>query len=213
MPTEADLHAMRLYQAIMEEVKIRALSINGLTANIGGLPPPIVRESCFLQLRMVCELTALGCLVAHGDIEATKTPKLQKAYQADDILNALERMHPEFFPAPVVMTTVRVGHHHFDNRPPDFLTKQELLSLYHKCGRVLHRGSVRGLIKPQMPHQGNFPDVEPWAQKILNLLSVHRIVRIGNQFVFIARLDEGGVVKVSIVESFAPTATCLPVSA
>ncbi len=165
--TQDDLNAMGLYQAILEEMKLRTLSISGSTANPGFLPSPVVRESCFLQLRMPCELIALGCLVAHGDIEATRTTKLQKAWQADDILNALERLHPDFFPTPVVKTAIGPGQLHFANRTPDFLTKQELLSLFQKCGRELHRGSVRSLMKPRMPHQTNFPDINLWGQKIV----------------------------------------------
>ena len=54
-----------------------------------------IHELCFLQLRMLCELIALGCLTAHGDLE---TGKLKKAYEADEIIGRLQRLHPHFYP-------------------------------------------------------------------------------------------------------------------
>ena len=73
-----DQAALNLYLSLMEEAKIRAFSINNATNVPNRLPPPLVREYCFLQLRMLCELIALGCLVAHSDIKATQAKSFQK---------------------------------------------------------------------------------------------------------------------------------------
>ena len=100
MATQADLNAAQLYTAIMEEAKSRALSINTVTGPGLALPVVLRREFCFLQLRMLCELIALGCLVAHGDIEETKLATFQKAYNAGDIINRLGKLHPAFYPSP-----------------------------------------------------------------------------------------------------------------
>jgi hypothetical protein len=64
--------ALDLYTNLMEEAKIRLLTVSAATDRI-VLPAPILREFCFLQFRMVCELIALACLTAHGEIgTATK---------------------------------------------------------------------------------------------------------------------------------------------
>jgi hypothetical protein len=63
--------SINLYAAIMEEAKLRLNSIDMALGGATILPHQLVREFCFLQLRMLCELIALGCLTAHGDIEAT----------------------------------------------------------------------------------------------------------------------------------------------
>jgi hypothetical protein len=104
MPTKSDEAAKDLYQSIMVEVMIRAYSINTATNTPTTIPQALIREYCFLQLRMLCELIALGCLVAHGDI--TKTKYFQKAYKGDDILQRLEKLHPDFF-SPVSWETAR----------------------------------------------------------------------------------------------------------
>ena len=102
MPTASDEKAKDLYQSIMTEVMIRTYSINTATKTPTEIPQALIREYCFLQLRMLCELIALGCLVAHGDI--TKTKYFQKAYKADDILKRLEDLHPSFYPYPFKAT-------------------------------------------------------------------------------------------------------------
>lgn len=187
----------------MEEVKARAASINTITNSPNGLPSPLVREFCFLQLRMLCELIALGCLVAHGDIEATKASSFQKAYKADDILKRLETLHPNFYPIPRKPV---FGNNslHLDDYDADFLTKKDLITLYGKSGDVLHKGNLRRLISPRTPIQNIYPEISKWGQKILNLLSVHTISRIGNDFHFLTFLEAaqmGGNVLVSLAES------------
>jgi hypothetical protein len=73
MVTKKQNEAINLYAAIMEEAKIRLNSIDMALAGTTILPHQLVREFCFLQLRMLCELIALGCLTAHGDVvEATQ---------------------------------------------------------------------------------------------------------------------------------------------
>ena len=203
MPTTDDEKAMALYLSIMEEAKIRAYSINTITNNPIGLPPPLVREYCFLQLRMLCELIALGCLVAHGDIKETKAKDFQKAYKADDILKRLGELHPAFYPVPVTPVFGNASVH-LEVIETGFLTKSDLIELYGKCGDVLHKGNLRRLLSPRIPSQTNFPDINNWGQKTLNLLSSHRISRVGGNFHFVTFLEAaqaGGNVLMSIAES------------
>lgn len=209
MANKNDVEASKLYLSIMEEVKIRAYSMNTARNIPNGLPPPLIREYCFLQLRMLCELIALGCLVAHGDIQESKAKDFQKAYKADDILKRLEALHPDFYPVPVKPT--------FGNNSVDleaitsgFLTKPELITLYGKCGDVLHKGNLRRLLSPRMPSQTNFPDIDVWGQKMLNLLSAHRLIRRGSRFGFLTFLEvtqNGGNVQVGFFESPQPSAS------
>ena len=82
MATKRQLSAMDLYANLMAEVKVRMTSIEMACSGQTGLPGPLVREFCFLQLRLICELIALGCLTAHGDIKATQSKKWGKEYSA-----------------------------------------------------------------------------------------------------------------------------------
>ena len=84
-----------------------------------------------------------------------------------------------------------------------FLTKPELISLYGRCGDVLHKGTLDRVINPR-PFKMDYLDIIDWGQKILNLMSVHRIKRIGGKFNFVIALehrDVGGNVSGWITES------------
>lgn len=187
----------------MEEVKIRASSMNTATSVANGLPPQFVREYCFLQLRMLCELIALGCLVAHGDMAETNTKEFQKAYKADEIVKRLEALHPDFYPVPV-KPTFGESSIHLDIIETGYLKKAELIELYGKCGDVLHRGNLRKLISPKTTLHASYRDISDWGQKILNLLSAHRITRRGSRaglLTFLEVTQKGGNVQVGFFES------------
>jgi len=202
MPTQRDLDAARVYTSIMEEAKFRALSINTLTGSQITLPMSLLREFCFLELRMLCELIALGCLVAHGDIEETKSHALHKNYHAGDIVKGLEKLHTNFYPVPR-KPIFNPGHIHLEDYDHEYLTKEELLMLYGKSGDVLHRGSLQRLLNPKHQPPPDFQDIQHWGQKILNLLSFHTISRVGGNFHFVTALEApqvGGNVLVSLAE-------------
>lgn len=92
MATSRDQKQMNLYANLMDEVKVRFDCINRAVLGHTGYPAPIVREICWLQVRMICELVALSCLVAHGDIASLQSHKIGKAYSADEILDKLAKL-------------------------------------------------------------------------------------------------------------------------
>jgi hypothetical protein len=196
----------------MVEVMIRAHSINTATNAPTTIPQALIREYCFLQLRMLCELIAIGCLVAHGDI--TKTKSFQKAYKADDILQGLQKLHPDFFPYPIKpifappSPSAPAGGITLHDIDAGYLKKDELIQLYAKCGSILHKGSLRRLLAINMTSEPEpYREISFWGQKLLNLLSAHRISRIGNRFHFLAFLNvnapgsDQATVQVAIAES------------
>ncbi len=187
MPAQADLDAANVYSSIMEEAKFCALSINMFTDSGHTLPVPLKREYCFLQLRMLCELIALGCLVAHGDMEETKSSSLQKEYRAGEIVKRLEKLHPNFYPSPR-KPVFNPGNVHLVDYDREFLTKSELITLYGKCGDALHRGNLQQLLDPKNQPPADFRDIHEWGQKILNLLSVHLISRRGASSIYLSCL-------------------------
>jgi hypothetical protein len=178
-PTKEQSDALSLYANMLEEVKLRIDAINHTLLARTGLLGPFAYEFCFLQLRMLCELVALGCLVAHGDI--AKSQKYQKAYRADEIIKKLEGLHPNFYPVPnVELPTGDPRDRHYDDLKEGFLTKADLIALNGRCGDVLHRGSLKALTRTAAaPTILHFPDITMWAQKIVNLLNIHSIMLLG----------------------------------
>jgi hypothetical protein len=162
-----------LYCSLMEEVKQRSAIIANTLEGHNPYPAFAALEICYLQLRMICECIALGCVAAHGDIAAPKGGKLTKAYAADWILNGLERLHPNFYPVPG--NAIRVAGSHFRLEPltEAFLTKKDLLALYAECGGILHRGTVRTIRKKFAAP--DFEAVSVHYAKIIRLLNEHQI--------------------------------------
>ena len=129
--------AITAYADILNEVRTRILGINTIISGTTSLPSWLTAELGYVQLRMLCELVALGCLIAHGDLNATKGKKLQKEYAADHIIKSLEQLHSNFYPHPVVCN-FSANSIHMERIESGFLTKDELLKLYYECGDHLH---------------------------------------------------------------------------
>lgn len=184
--------AMDTYAALMGELKIRIGWLQYAAQGRTGMDGQMVREFGFLQLRMCCELVALACLVAHGDLEATKSSKFQSTGSADDIMKSLEKLNPNCFPHAVVMTSPGPNRHHFEERPEaDYMTKAEFYRLYaRECGSILHKGNLKNLLKPTSPVQKSFPELFEPAQKLLFLLGQHKIALDDGYLQFICLLGD-----------------------
>jgi hypothetical protein len=202
VPTEKQNEAMNLYVALMQEIKIRLHYIDhSINGGLPLYPGPIIHEFGFLQLRFICELIALGCLAAHGDLQGAQAPKLLKEFAADKIVDALDQLHPNFFPRPVTISRVGEGMH-ADPRIADALTKEQIPILYGRCGNNLHRGNVKKLLSAKTPLQTNFPEIGNWCNKIIALLDNHHIASVDNRFHFFCIMGQHGQpVSVAIAES------------
>jgi hypothetical protein len=163
-----------LYCDLMEEIKRRTDVVYTITQGRVAVPEIVGVELTYLQLRMICELIALACLTAHGDVPETKAKRLTKAYNADQIMKALENLHPGFYPVPGRQVHNRAGKV-VEVIPVDepHLTKQELQRLYGECGNFLHRGNIEQFMKGRgLP---KLSELEAWIKKIAVLLNHHQI--------------------------------------
>jgi hypothetical protein len=168
----------QLYMRLMAEVKLRTEVIDRCT--VPPIAKPLFGDEAFaveftmLQLRMICELIALACVVAHDDIALTRGPKLRKDYSAYRIFGKLARYHPDFFPRPVTITQSTP---HTGNLTPvseGCISREELEDLYHYCHEMLHRGRVHQVLDGEI-REYRFRDMYAATNKIANLLRVHVI--------------------------------------
>jgi len=163
------------YRDLMEELKARhAIVVQILTEareRKFAFSPYVLGELCFLQLRMMCELIALGCLLVHGDIPATRSKRMQKAQAADWIINRLSEINPDFYPLASTETVdERAGIITIDPNPRPHLTKTKLLELYVECGANLHRGNLRSVLAAGGRHM-DLLRIGKWAAQITQLLT------------------------------------------
>lgn len=127
---------------------------------------------CYLQLRMLCETIALGCLVAHGDIKHRDT---LKSWKIPKIIRKLEELNADFYPRGVRFRKTSDGTH-IDEYDVPQLSKTELIKLWDRSGSFLHRGSAKNLIAEKgKVFNVNLDTVIQHGQKILNLLEQHVI--------------------------------------
>lgn len=189
----------------MEEVKVRITCINHASQNRTGLPAPIVREFLYQQVRFLCEIIALSCLVAHGDIAALKSHKIGRSYSADEILDRISHLRPHFFPVAVREVSVNKisggrQHHQIERVEPPPMTKEELLALYGRTHKHLHRGSLKKLLSAATPLDMtiNMPEILNPAQKICDLLSHHYIFLSEKQMIgcLLASAQQNNAVQV-----------------
>jgi len=171
-PDTNGLH--QLYCNAMTEITLRQKVIADILKREirMGIRPSY--EMCHLEMRMICELIAISCLAAHGDIPATRSGRLTSAYEADWILRALGEVHPDFYPFPVKMTKKGSENALCDNNDP-YLTKADVISTYHKCGAVLHRGNIKTM-GPLQTEDKEMRAIWPWLKKSQNLINQHTII-------------------------------------
>jgi hypothetical protein len=205
MAVAADFGARDRYRDLMIDAKARLASIDRLVLDQRGIPSPLVREYAVLQIRMLCEIIGLACLVAHGDLVAQGPANLRKAYAPGEIFAALDEMHDDFYPVPMLPQQAAPGWHMAEYDGPPFLEKGEVKVLWDRCGGDLHKGSLKRLLKANNPVQNNFADISDWSGKVMNLLANHRVLRRDRKLVFIAILSNAaGAVQVEIGVAVEP---------
>ena len=200
--TPAQAQAIKVYANLMNEVRVRADAVVKFASADDAFPTATKVEAAFLQLRLICELIALGCLVAHGDLKEIKASRLQKAYEADFIVKSLTRLHPNFFPVPhdvEVREEFMPGTpgYHFVPVSEGFLTKEALIRLYRRAGSVLHRGSLKALSSAQPDEDAMVDEIFQAHAKIVGLLSSHHIITRSRDFVIVCAIPEQGDVHVA----------------
>ena len=143
-------------------------------------------ETVCLQFRKILEKIALMSLVANKELYAEQNEKFAKHYHAERIMKDLERINPDFYPVP----TKRVKH---ENKVDEwieiesgYLTKEELVKIYEKCGGMMHAQNPFASEKPLKEIQECFPE---WLTKICILLDHHHIKLVGGEVMIVGLME------------------------
>lgn len=127
-------------------------------------------------MRLICEAFALACLVAYGDVEGTSSAKLTKAYKADFVIHALEKLHPSFYPKPTrQMPGATEQLIHLESIEDGYLTKGALLKSYWNAANFLHFGTLEDVFSRRQKSL-EFGSQIIWANKVVTLLDHHNIL-------------------------------------
>jgi hypothetical protein len=187
-PTKKHQDDSLFYAMLMEETRSRLEEITRVLRRVPTYMPEarVAAEGCFLQFRLICELIALACLVAHGD--SSKVRKLRKAYSADQILDHLERLDPAFFPQAI--GTVTLGRPAPKEIGPRVTVpkKTDIIALYGKCGDTLHRGTFKILVAGRRRPSLSFNEIMAWHKRLYFLLGRHMIRYKDSDMFFVCSL-------------------------
>lgn len=193
----------------MEEIRARLDAVESLYNSATKIPGRVAIESCVLQLRLICESISLGCLVAHGDLKEIKSSRLQKAYEADFIIKALERLHADFYPVPheahVQESSASEGRLlHYEDKSSSYLNKEDLVKLYRRTGVVLHRGILKSLFKNPEKESDLREEVNLAHNKIVELLRSRHVITKDRDFVMVCSISESEKVHVAFAGRMPP---------
>lgn len=193
---------IKLYCALMEEVKVRLLIINRAYENSDNLPPAMAREICYLQFRFICEIIALACLIAHGDIPEVQA--LKGTYEPGKIIKRLEQIKHYFYPQPMQLVKDEEKKETILQGLPDknHLTQQELPKLWGIAGDVLHRSPMVKMLSQPNHTPDDFSDIYEWIGKLVGLFDTHWITLEENKSGLFVTLKtkETGRVAISIYD-------------
>ena len=175
------------YCACMNQVKWRLSLIDAVLSSGLSEIEEFNVEVVALQLRKVMELIALSSLVANKSSYLKVYGNIQKQWNARTIVRDIERVNPGFFPRPI-----RFSHQdketnvkHFSDLVSGFLTKEDLVFLYDRCGAVMHAvnpftsGHIVDIKRP----------VKEWVSRIRNLLATHRMSLVNSERMWVVVMD------------------------
>ena len=99
----------------------------------------------------------------------------------------MERINPNFYPQPFIRKpSIQPGvKEEWAERPNDYLTKDDLIKLYGKCGAILHSGNPYG---SQVDYGYYENKMEHWSSRIMNLLNAHYISLVNDPQVYLIQM-------------------------
>jgi hypothetical protein len=164
------------YIACMEEVKARTLVLSNFIDNKNASSErTFILESAGLQLRKILELIAFSSLAANRKVYCAVYKQFSKKYNVSDLIPQLQRVHPGFYPRPVVRQEPKQPGttHHLANRPTsEFLSPNEFVAAWGHCGHLLHAANPYG--KP-IKYDFYEKQLPLWGRQIVALLQLHYI--------------------------------------
>ncbi|WP_324741600.1 hypothetical protein U8326_00035 [Tsuneonella sp. CC-YZS046] len=174
--------ARSTYLDILAEIKLRQnVVLRALNGEV-ALPAKIIEEICTLQFRMIAELLAIGCLILHEDLVATKAGTLTTSTKAGQIFRKLALLHDDFFPQPLKLERDCESKFVWRNLEGPFMTRQMLINAYEKkIAPALHRGDSRRIFKADRPV--DFARIAGWHEGIYRLLDRHTVISPDRQHI------------------------------
>lgn len=175
------------YLNVLSEINARLRLIK--TMKLSTLPYGIVRELCHLQLRHICELVAIGCLVVQGYY--TSFADFTDEYNPSKVFRALNKKYEGFFPQPTTISKENGCFHIAANTKPNAMTRVEMEKLWSMTGNYLHRLKLKHFFRAEDAIDANFwPSIDNYVFKLETLLNPHVIPMHRPKTLVVAGLED-----------------------
>lgn len=180
------------YCNCMEEVRHRVGVISAVqSGQVSTGYPAFDAETIFVQFRKTLELIAFASLTANKAEYSSQFEKFSTHWNAERMLRDLEKVNPEFYPVSLQLPIQTPdGVKHLSLTADGFLTKDEFISLYDKCGKVLH---ARNPFSTEAIPQSEYT-VEKWVARVQTLLRFH-LMRLVNGDKWIVNIPNSGKIE------------------
>lgn len=191
------------YADVMNEIKRRTKVIHSfLNGERNAMYMAVNIELICLQIRKILELIALASLVANQKIFLKQVHNLQKMWNAKYILSDIEKINPNFYPMPIdEQPSKRDGIvNDLIDVTEGYLTKDEFIFVYDKCGKILHAENPLGNGIDYKYFESHIPI---WMSKIKRLLNSHKITLLNDKNMYLVHMQEDGK-EGATVYVFAP---------
>src|SRR5689334_20024719 len=122
---------IEIYRECMTRVRDRVRDIWWLTQQNFGERDYMRHELFGAHFRKVLELIAFASLAANKSLYAQKHKNFDSHWKAVKMLEALEKINPDFYPKPVGNLVKKEGGGlHLPSKPGGYLTRDDFVELY-----------------------------------------------------------------------------------
>lgn len=188
----------------MREVKRRIEVIDYfLLAGGHALYRPTTIESMCLQVRHILELIAFASLCANHGAYSKIHKDFASHWNAELLIRDLGRINPDFYPIPRVElpSPDPLVKHQLEDLKEEFLTKEEFVIAYKKCGAMMHARNPYG---SKTGHNYFEKALPVWREKIIKLLNNHTVKVVGHPGLWLIHMREIGDDEVHYYELMPP---------
>jgi len=193
---------------MMAEIKTRHRLVKVVgEGHVLAFPQAARVEFVYVQFRKILELIAMGSLLANSKALAQVQSKIQRYWNAKDLLKDIQAINPDFYPRPIVQKPSQRPGVKMDwlDRSDDYLTKDRFVTLYDKFGGILH---ARNPFAREQDYSRLEKTAPNWYLWIQNLLNAHTIRLVGDPNIWLMQM--GSDSKPPTYTLFAPTALPKP---
>jgi len=186
-----DQQILDQYAVLMEQIKWRVDGIEFLIRQFETADQfrAFYLESCYLQIRKVCESFAMAIALAHNELLDFRKNKILKEWQAEKLVNHMLRLKPNCLPYAVKLNR--------DVDPPKFeklnfdFTIKDIIQFYRLCGEKLHSKTLKSLL--------NGDKIKLSLNEIVDWVSAFKVM-VSNHLIDLQDIDKILVVAMSSAE-------------